>query len=158
MPDDFNAIGQPYTKANEGCRLQSYRDGGGVWTIGYGHTGPDVKPNQVITQAEADAKFIENYGTAAAEAQQYVTPDCWAAMGVARQAVIVDMAFQLGLGGLRKFAGMHALLEKGEWDAAADDALESEVARVQAPDRWNRHADILTDGDDAIVNGALPTG
>ena len=38
----------------EGCRLDSYRDGGGVLTIGFGHTGPDVKPGMTITQFEAD--------------------------------------------------------------------------------------------------------
>ncbi len=37
----------------EGDVLQSYQDQGGVWTIGYGHTGPDVTPNLVITQNDA---------------------------------------------------------------------------------------------------------
>ena len=41
----------------EGCRLTAYPDpgtGGDPWTIGYGHTGPDVYPGVTITQAEAD--------------------------------------------------------------------------------------------------------
>ncbi|MFT0891020.1 lysozyme [Pseudochelatococcus sp. G4_1912] len=38
----------------EGSRLVAYRDPAGIWTIGYGHTGPDVKPGMQITQAEAD--------------------------------------------------------------------------------------------------------
>lgn len=37
----------------EGVRHRSYKDGGGVWTIGYGHT-KDVKPGQIITQFEAE--------------------------------------------------------------------------------------------------------
>lgn len=41
-------------KRFEGCQLQSYPDVGGVWTIGYGHTGPDVTPDTVWTQEEAD--------------------------------------------------------------------------------------------------------
>ena len=40
-------------KTFEGCRLQSYQDSGGVWTIGYGHTN-GVGPGQVITQQQAD--------------------------------------------------------------------------------------------------------
>lgn len=44
-------------KGWEGCRLTAYRCPAGVWTIGYGHTGADVRPGMRITQAEADAMF-----------------------------------------------------------------------------------------------------
>lgn len=45
----------------EGCRLQAYPDpatGGAPWTIGYGHTGPEVKPGLKWTQAQADAVLL----------------------------------------------------------------------------------------------------
>jgi lysozyme len=45
--------GVKLTEESEGCRLKAYQDTGGVWTIGYGHTG-GVRPNQVITQEIAD--------------------------------------------------------------------------------------------------------
>lgn len=41
---------------HEGLVLKAYPDpatGGDPWTIGYGHTGPDVKPGKSITKAEA---------------------------------------------------------------------------------------------------------
>ena len=38
----------------EGCRLKAYKDIVGVWTIGYGSTGPHVKPNMTITAQEAE--------------------------------------------------------------------------------------------------------
>lgn len=38
----------------EGCRLVSYQDSGGVWTIGYGHTS-GVGPHMAITQQQAEA-------------------------------------------------------------------------------------------------------
>ena len=41
-------------KEFEGCRLEAYVCPAGVLTIGVGHTGPDVKPQMVITQSEAD--------------------------------------------------------------------------------------------------------
>lgn len=44
----------------EQCRLKAYPDpatGGDPWTVGYGDTGPDVKPGLIITQDEADARF-----------------------------------------------------------------------------------------------------
>ena len=47
----------------EGCKLKAYPDpktGGAPWTIGYGHTGPDVHEGLVWTQKQADAAFIED--------------------------------------------------------------------------------------------------
>jgi lysozyme len=38
---------------SEGLRLKSYRDTGGVWTIGYGHTA-GVRAGQTITQEIAE--------------------------------------------------------------------------------------------------------
>lgn len=44
-------------KAWEGRSLRAYLCPAGKWTIGYGHTGADVKPDMQITQSEADALF-----------------------------------------------------------------------------------------------------
>lgn len=41
-------------KSSEGCRLKAYKCSAGVWTIGYGHTGPDVHEGMEISQADAD--------------------------------------------------------------------------------------------------------
>ena len=41
-------------KEFEGLRLESYYCASNVLTIGYGHTGPDVKPGMKITEAEAE--------------------------------------------------------------------------------------------------------
>lgn len=53
-------------KQFEGCRLIAYKPVATekYFTIGYGHTGEDVKPNMVISQAQADRylqKDIERY-------------------------------------------------------------------------------------------------
>lgn len=37
----------------EGKKLKAYKDIVGVWTIGYGHTGPEVGPGMTITAARA---------------------------------------------------------------------------------------------------------
>ena len=42
-------------RKSEGLRLKAYRDSVGVLTIGYGHTGPDVKADKKITVDEAEA-------------------------------------------------------------------------------------------------------
>jgi lysozyme len=39
----------------EGCLLTAYRDVAGVWTVGYGHTGSEVKAGLTITQDQAEA-------------------------------------------------------------------------------------------------------
>lgn len=49
----INKNGLNLIKKYEGCRLTSYICPAGVLTIGYGHTGKDVKPNQTITKKKA---------------------------------------------------------------------------------------------------------
>ena len=49
----INKNGLNLIKKYEGCRLTSYICPAGVLTIGYGHTGKDVKPNQTITKEKA---------------------------------------------------------------------------------------------------------
>lgn len=38
----MNQAALDFVKAHEGCELTAYQDQGGVWTIGYGTTGPDI--------------------------------------------------------------------------------------------------------------------
>ena len=48
-------------KEFEGCVLKAYPDpgtGGDPWTIGYGHTGPDVRPGTQITKDRAEELLI----------------------------------------------------------------------------------------------------
>lgn len=42
-------------KRFEGLELESYQDIAGIWTIGYGHTGPEVGPDQRLSNQEAEA-------------------------------------------------------------------------------------------------------
>lgn len=51
----LNQAGLDLLKKYEGCKLTAYKDIGGVLTIGYGHTGPDVTDGLVITSEEATA-------------------------------------------------------------------------------------------------------
>lgn len=41
-------------KRFEGLELQAYQDIAGIWTIGYGHTGPDVEPGMRISERDAE--------------------------------------------------------------------------------------------------------
>jgi lysozyme len=51
----YSDSGFALTRSFEGLRLTAYQDCGGVWTIGYGHTGPDVRAGLTITETEAEA-------------------------------------------------------------------------------------------------------
>jgi lysozyme len=55
-----SANGLAVIKYFESCRLSTYLDSGGVPTIGWGHTGPDVRLGMTITQAQADALLVSD--------------------------------------------------------------------------------------------------
>ena len=46
-------------KKFEGCRLVSYQDQAGIWTVGFGKTS-DVGPGLTITQEQADAFLLND--------------------------------------------------------------------------------------------------
>eukprot|EP01031_Cornospumella_fuschlensis_P019116 gene19116-23417_t len=54
----INAAGLALVKQWEGLKAKAYRDVGGIWTIGYGHTSaagaPTVTPTIVVTEAKAE--------------------------------------------------------------------------------------------------------
>ena len=93
----INSAGLVLIQSFEGLRLTAYRCPAGVWTIGYGHTGPDVNPGQRITPAEAEALLrgdLDRFesGVAAAVGNAPTTDNQFAAM--------VSLAFNIGLGAL----------------------------------------------------------
>ncbi len=50
----YSDAGLALTKEFEGLRLEAYRDSGSIWTIGYGHTGRDVRPERRVSEFEAE--------------------------------------------------------------------------------------------------------
>jgi lysozyme len=52
-----NAQGVQLLKDAESLRLRAYLCPAGKWTIGYGDTGPDVRPGLTITEAEAEERL-----------------------------------------------------------------------------------------------------
>lgn len=56
--------GRALIQSFEKCRLVAYQDERGVWTIGWGHTGPEVVQGLVWTQEQADAQFELDVGDA----------------------------------------------------------------------------------------------
>lgn len=83
-------------KGFEGLRLTAYRDSGGVWTIGYGHTR-GVRAGMTCTTAEADKWLREDLARAGEQVD---------ALGVCKTqneyAALTDFCYNLGIGNLRR--------------------------------------------------------
>lgn len=80
----------------ESCKLKAYRDMVGVWTIGWGDTGPHVRSGLVWTQAQADAAFenrLANEFAAGVDAALGSSPTTPAEFGA-----MVALAYNIGLG------------------------------------------------------------
>jgi len=56
----ISQAGLDLIKQFEGFRSTSYECQAGVWTIGYGTTGPDIKANQTITAEEAEQLLLQD--------------------------------------------------------------------------------------------------
>lgn len=106
----------------EGLRLTAYQDMVGVWTIGYGHTGPDVKPGLVITQQQADQLLVNDL----AKFERGVNALVTVKIKQSQFDALVSFSYNLGLGSLQQ-STLLRLLNAGNFQAAADQFL-----------RWNR--------------------
>jgi lysozyme len=63
-------------KQFEGVKLDAYPDpatGAAPWTIGYGHTGPEVRPGLRWTQAQADQALLADVARFERDVTQLVT-------------------------------------------------------------------------------------
>jgi lysozyme len=89
--------------AFEGCVLHAYRDSGGVWTIGWGHTGADVTPTLTWTQEQADA---------ALERDQAPLFGAVAELPVLAQAALVSFGYNCGQGALDRVLAGHATMDQ----------------------------------------------
>jgi len=127
-------------KRHEGLRLMLYRDSLGYTTIGYGHN-LDTTP---ISTRAAD-RILRDDAEAAVRAVRRIMP--WTSKLIApRFAVLVDMAFNLGLDGLRGFVRFLQYAEQGYWDGAAREMLNSKWA-TQVGDRATRLATQMRAGE-----------
>lgn len=120
----YSKNGLELTKGFEACRLTAYRDIRGVWTIGYGHTGPDVHPGMTITQAKADALLVRDVQSIVDAVNRLVTAE----INQAEFDALVDFAFNVGIGALTSSTLLRDLND-GDFAGAADRFDEWDHAR-----------------------------
>lgn len=110
-----SAKGIRFIQKFEGCRLVAYDDGTGVWTIGYGHTGPEVVPGLTWTWEQADTAFVSDLGRfefgVKRALSRSATPGQFDAM--------VSLAYNIGLGAFRASTVLR-LFNKGDLLGAAE--------------------------------------
>jgi lysozyme len=71
---------------------------------------------------------------------------CWQDLSEARQAVLISMAYQMGLSGLMKFKKMIAAIDAGDFVEAAAQGMDSNWSS-QTYARANRHMRVMLMGD-----------
>lgn len=125
-------------KKHEGLRLKPYRCSVGKLTIGYGRNLSD----NGITLEEAEQLLQHNIDEVIQQAQTLLF---FSTLNEVRQAVIVDMIFNMGLPRFQKFKKTIALIEQQAWQAAANEMLNSRWAR-QVGNRSQTLSDMMRYG------------
>ena len=105
----MNQFATDFVKQHEGCKLIAYQDQGGTWTIGYGHTGPDVYSGVVWTQAQADNALQSDLNKAETAVRVMVD----VAVGPQSIGALMSFVFNLGPAALRGSTAL-MLINKGD--------------------------------------------
>lgn len=87
-----NEAGILLVQKHESCRLKAYRDTGGVWTIGWGHTGKHVVEGMTITQEQADDFLLSDLDWAEEAVCQHIKVE----LNDNQFAALVDFVFNEG--------------------------------------------------------------
>ena len=133
----YSVKGLALTEQFEGCRLTAYQDQVGVWTIGYGHTGLDVKPGMTVTSAQAEALLAQDVLSAAACVNNVVV------VKITQEEfdALVDFVFNLGAGAFRGSTMLrdlnagdftNAAVQFDMWDHAGGVVVAGLLRRRQA--------------------------
>ena len=114
MNMSYGKNGLELTKGFEKCRLMPYKDGGGVWTNGWGNTHR-VTPGAAITQEQADKDLLANVQ----DAVDCVNDSVRVKLTQDQFDALVDFAFNAGCGA---FKGSTLLRKLNAGDFVGADA------------------------------------
>ncbi|MCE9566380.1 MAG: lysozyme [Planctomycetes bacterium] len=95
-------------RESEGLRLKAYQDTGGVWTIGFGHCGKDVRPNSVIDEYTAEILLSQDVTNAARSVNRLVRVP----LNENQFSALCSFVFNLGEGQLRNSKSIAVLNQK----------------------------------------------
>lgn len=107
---------------DEGFRAEPYQDTRGVWTFGFGFTSLSHEEScHILSWKLAELGFQVQTSFPREIGDSEWAPDI--------RRLLIEMAYQMGLGGLRNFKRFRAALRKGEYASAADELLYQNPAR-----------------------------
>jgi lysozyme len=129
-------------KRHEGLVLHAYQDHLSYLTIGYGRL-IDKRKGGGISEAEAEM-LLKNDISGVVQALERQIP-FWSRLNEPRKAVLMNMAFQMGIAGLMKFKRTLAFIEAGQYAEAADGMMGSLWAK-QTPKRAQEMANQMRTG------------
>ena len=109
----MSTAGMALTMFYEGCKLEAYQDGGGVWTIGFGHT-KDVKEGDSCNYEQAIDFLQVDIISAVNAVNRLVTVD----LNQNQFDALVDFTFNLGARALTN-STLLRLLNSGNYEGAA---------------------------------------
>lgn len=133
-------------KRDEGLRLTAYPDPlskGPPWTIGYGHTGREVHPGLTWTEIQANGALVQDVALTMHGLDTAI--GWWRTLDDARQDVLVNMGFELGVHGLLGFPKALAAIEAGDWPQAKAELIASAWDH-QVPERAGRQIEQMFTG------------
>jgi lysozyme len=125
-------------KRHEGRRLKPYKDTVGKVTIGYGR---NLDANG-ISAGEAEFLLETDIAKARVTARRY---QWFPTLDAVRRAVVLDMIFNLGPGGFRKFVQTRKAIKERRYFDAARGMMQSKWA-TQVPTRAKRLAKMMRTG------------
>lgn len=112
----INRAGLDLIKSFESLRLTAYRDPVGIWTIGYGHTGPDVYPGLEISKIEAEQLLADDLRMSEESVRELVS----VSLNDNQFAALVSFAFNVG-GGALKGSTLRKKLNQKDYRGAAGE-------------------------------------
>lgn len=131
-------------RREEGVKRHVYQDHLGFWTIGVGRLVDSRKPSSGLSDEEVDYLLRNDVARVTREVERALP---WVKeLNEPRQAVIIGMAFQMGLTGLLGFSRTLLAVRDARWFDAADGMLKSRWAH-QTPGRASRMAKQMETGE-----------
>jgi len=129
-------------KKHEGFSETIYTDTKGILTVGYGHA---LLEGSKIRRTIADLLFAGDYAAAKTDYDRLCKNHNIPELNDAREAVLIDMLFNLGYPRLTQFKRMIAALQEKNFGAAAKEMLDSKWA-IQVKGRADELAEIMRKG------------
>ena len=132
-------------KRDEGVRYSPYLDSEGIKTVGVGHNlgAHLLELSYPLTNEQVNQILADDLVRVFSGLDRKI--GWWRNLSYARMRVLANMAFNLGVDGLLKFRRMLLAVERGHYDQAAREMLQSKWA-TQVFGRAVRLAEMMAKG------------